>query len=76
MSAGRCARWQSWSRGELPVLSAYLDMRPHATRDNSVVRAGPVILKNRLWRIKRTYLPLALSTPQQAAASWPGIQLA
>jgi hypothetical protein len=44
-------------RGELPVLSVYLDMRPHATGNSPAVRAGTVILKNRLREIEKTYLP-------------------
>jgi peptide chain release factor subunit 1 len=43
--------------GELPVLSVYLDMRPHATGENPAVRAGMVILRNRLRDIEKTYLP-------------------
>ena len=43
--------------GELPLLSAYLDMRPHATGENPALRAGTVILKNRLREIEKTYLP-------------------
>jgi len=43
--------------GELPVLSVYLDMRPHATGENPALRAGTVILKNRLREIEKTYLP-------------------
>jgi hypothetical protein len=43
--------------GELPVLSVYLDMRPHATGENPGLRAGTVILKKRLREIEKTYLP-------------------
>jgi peptide chain release factor subunit 1 len=43
--------------GELPVLSIYLDMRPHATGENPAVRAGTVMLRNRLREIEKTYLP-------------------
>ena len=43
--------------GQLPVLSVYLDMRPHASGENPAVRAGTVILKNRLREIEKTYLP-------------------
>jgi peptide chain release factor subunit 1 len=42
---------------ELPVLSVYLDMRPHATGENPAQRAGMVILEDRLREIERTYLP-------------------
>jgi hypothetical protein len=43
--------------GDLPMLSVYLDMRPHATGENPAVRAGTVILRNRLREIEKTYLP-------------------
>ncbi|HEX5504950.1 MAG TPA: hypothetical protein VFW96_20190 [Thermomicrobiales bacterium] len=43
--------------GELPVLSVYLDMRPHATGENPTRRAGEVILADRLREIAKTYLP-------------------
>jgi peptide chain release factor subunit 1 len=43
--------------GDLPVLSVYLDMRPHATGENPWLRAGTVILRNRLREIEKTYLP-------------------
>jgi hypothetical protein len=43
--------------GELPVLSVYLDMRPHATGESPGLRAGTVILRNRLREIEKTYLP-------------------
>jgi Bacterial archaeo-eukaryotic release factor family 10 len=43
--------------GELPVLSVYLDMRPHATGENPALRASTVVLKNRLREIEKTYLP-------------------
>jgi hypothetical protein len=43
--------------GKLPVLSVYLDMRPHATGENPGLRAGTVILKKRLREIEKTYLP-------------------
>jgi release factor family 2 len=39
------------------VLSGYLDMRPHATGESASVRAGAVILRNRLQEIEKTYLP-------------------
>jgi hypothetical protein len=41
---------------ELPVISAYLDMRPHVTGDPSV-RSGLVVLKDRLREIEKTYWP-------------------
>jgi hypothetical protein len=43
--------------GELPILSVYLDMRPHATGESPALRAGTVLLKNRLRAIEKTYLP-------------------
>jgi len=46
--------------GELPVLSVYLDMRPHATGESPALRAGTVILKNRLRPIEKTFLPRGL----------------
>jgi hypothetical protein len=46
--------------GELPVLSVYLDMRPHATGENPAQRAGVVMLKDRLREIEKTYLPRGL----------------
>ena len=42
--------------GELPVLSVYLDMRPHATGESPALRAGTVTLKNLLREIEKTYL--------------------
>jgi peptide chain release factor subunit 1 len=55
-SAGRRALAEL-EPGELPVLSIYLDMRPHATGENPAVRARIVILRNRLREIEKTYLP-------------------
>jgi Bacterial archaeo-eukaryotic release factor family 10 len=43
--------------GELPVLSVYLDMRPHATGESPALRAGTVVLRKRLREIEKTYLP-------------------
>jgi peptide chain release factor subunit 1 len=43
--------------GELPVLSVYLDMRPHATGESPALRADIVMLKDRLREIEKTYLP-------------------
>ena len=43
--------------GELPVLSIYLDMRPHATGEHPARRAGVVMLNDRLREIEQTYLP-------------------
>lgn len=43
--------------GVEPVLSVYLDMRPHETGENPAVRAGLIILKDRLREIERTYWP-------------------
>ncbi|MFN8534160.1 MAG: hypothetical protein U0556_11495 [Dehalococcoidia bacterium] len=41
----------------MPVLSVYLDMRPQATGESPALRAGTVILRNRLRAIEKTYLP-------------------
>jgi hypothetical protein len=43
--------------GALPVLSIYLDMRPHATGESPARRAGIVMLQDRLREIEKTYLP-------------------
>src|SRR5689334_14750324 len=43
--------------GELPVLSVYLDMRPHATGESPALRAGTLLLKKRLREIEKTFLP-------------------
>lgn len=42
---------------DLPVLSVYLDMRPHATGQRPGERAGLVVLRGRLREIERTYWP-------------------
>jgi hypothetical protein len=43
--------------GELPFLSIYLDIRPEATGEKPAVRAGLVVLKNRLNAIRKTLPP-------------------
>jgi hypothetical protein len=43
--------------GDLPVVSVYLDMRPHATGESPALRAGTLILKKRLREIEKTFLP-------------------
>lgn len=43
--------------GDLPLLSVYLDMRPHATGENPALREGVLILRDRLREIEKTYLP-------------------
>jgi protein required for attachment to host cells len=43
--------------GEVPVLSVYLDMRPHATGERPALRSGLVVLKDRLREIEKTLLP-------------------
>ena len=42
---------------DLPVLSVYLDMRPHAAGDDPARRASVVMLQDRLREIEKTYLP-------------------
>ncbi len=42
---------------DLPVLSLYLDMRPHETGENPRLRSGLVVLKDRLREIEKTFLP-------------------
>jgi peptide chain release factor subunit 1 len=43
--------------GDLPVLSVYLDLRPHATGGTPGQRSGTVVLKDRLRELERTFLP-------------------
>ncbi len=43
--------------GAVPVLSVYLDLRPHATGENPAVRSGFIVLKDRLREIEKTLLP-------------------
>jgi peptide chain release factor subunit 1 len=43
--------------GELPVISAYLDLRPQATGQNPAVRSGLIVLKDRLREIEKTLGP-------------------
>lgn len=43
--------------GELPVLTAYLDMRPQDTGGQPQVRAGLVVLKDRLAEIEKSLRP-------------------
>lgn len=43
--------------GDLPLLSVYLDVRPEGTPERPAVRAGLVVLEDRLREIRRTYLP-------------------
>lgn len=40
-----------------PVLSIYLDMRPHQTGENPALRSGLVVLKDRLGEIEKTFAP-------------------
>ncbi len=42
---------------ELPVITAYLDMRPHSTGESPAVRPGLVVLRDRLNEIEKTFLP-------------------
>lgn len=43
--------------GNLPLLSVYLDVRPEATGERPALRAGLVVLKDRLNELRRTFLP-------------------
>jgi hypothetical protein len=43
--------------GDLPVISAYLDMRPHAAGESPAQRPGLVVLKDRLREIEKTFGP-------------------
>ncbi len=43
--------------GTPPLLSAYLDMRPHATGEAPSVRSGLVVLKDRLRELEKTFPP-------------------
>jgi peptide subunit release factor 1 (eRF1) len=43
--------------GDLPVLTVYLDMRPQATGESPGLRAGLVVLKDRLREIEQTFWP-------------------
>src|SRR5688572_7086788 len=43
-----------WPPTDLPVISAYLDLRPHATGQNPAVRSGQVVLRDRLREIERS----------------------
>jgi len=41
----------------IPVLSAYLDMRPQATGERPAVRAARIILRDRLREVQKTFWP-------------------
>jgi hypothetical protein len=43
--------------GDALVMSVYLDLRPHITGENPAVRAGHIVLKDRLRAIEKTLLP-------------------
>jgi peptide chain release factor subunit 1 len=43
--------------GDLPFLSIYLDVRPEATGERPALRAGLLILEDRMREIRRTFLP-------------------
>lgn len=43
--------------GDVPVLSAYLDMRPQATGERPALRSGLVVLKDRLREIEKIVWP-------------------
>jgi len=44
-----------WPATELPVISAYLDLRPQATGENPAVRSGEVVLRDRLRELERSF---------------------
>lgn len=43
--------------GDLPILTAYLNMRPQATGESPGLRSGLTVLKDRLREIERTFWP-------------------
>ena len=45
------------SPGELPFISAYLDVRPEATGQRPALRSGLIVLRDRMREVRRTYLP-------------------
>ena len=47
-------RVADWPPSDLPVISAYLDLRPQATGQNPAVRSGQVVLRDRLREIERS----------------------
>jgi peptide chain release factor subunit 1 len=47
-------RLADWPPTDLPVISAYLDLRPQATGQNPAVRSGQVVLRDRVREIERS----------------------
>jgi hypothetical protein len=50
-------RLAEWPPSEMPVISAYLDLRPQATGQNPQVRSGQIVLRDRLREIERSLEP-------------------
>jgi hypothetical protein len=57
MPEGTLQRLLEIEAGEPPIVSVYLDMRPHATGENPALRADLVTLKDRLREIEKTFWP-------------------
>jgi len=50
-------RLADWPATDLPVISAYLDLRPQSAGDNPQVRSGQIVLRARLREIERELEP-------------------
>ncbi len=50
-------RLAEFEPSDMPVLSIYLDLRPHATGNNPGVRSGEVVLRDRMNEIEKTFGP-------------------
>ena len=48
-------RLADWQAPDATIISAYLDLRPHAGGDNPNVRAGMTVLRDRLRQIERNF---------------------
>ncbi len=57
-------RLAGWPATELPVISAYLDLRPQATVGDPQVRSGLIVLRDRLRALERDHEP---HTPSHAS---------
>jgi peptide chain release factor subunit 1 len=57
-------RLADWPATDLPVISAYLDLRPQATVGDPRVRSGLVVLRDRLRQLERELTP---RTPAHAS---------
>jgi peptide chain release factor subunit 1 len=53
----RLRRLARFEPGDLPVISAYLDVRPEATGQKPGVREGLIVLRDRLREIRKTFGP-------------------